>query len=366
MLEVFGVSEHVESVYVTLLNRPTAGVQEIAKLLGLSEEQVHDALDELARLSLVRSLSEQPGTIHPVSPEIGLEYLLAREQAELLNRQHQIECSRASVAALVASLSSHQDDPPTNVSLSQVFGLDAIRTKLEQLTYDTRREVLSLMPDGPQTSDNMEASRPLDEMLLRRGVEILTIYQESVRNDPQSRRYTKWLTDLGGQVRTTAILPLRLLIFDRDIAVVPVNPRESEVGVTIMQGSGPVAAMCVLFNTIWEMATPFGETRAPQSEISLTEQELAVVRLLAKGDTDAAISRKLGVSPRTAGRLAAEVMTRLDAKSRFQAGVRVGELRLHLRPSLPFYPQCRLKERDQRRRTRFRVRVWACEFHYGL
>jgi sugar-specific transcriptional regulator TrmB/DNA-binding CsgD family transcriptional regulator len=330
VLEAFGVEKETEAVYIALLNQPTAGVREIAELLGLSDGRIHQALAELARLSLVRPSWGDPRIIRPVSPDIGLQYLLAREEAELLQRQNQIESSRAAIAELIAELSvqggtalSHEAD------LSQVFGLEAIRTKLIQFAYSTRQQVLSLMPDGAQTSENMEASRPLDEMLLRRGVEILTVYLDSVRNDQGSREYVKWLLDLGGQIRTVAILPLRLLVFDRNIAVIPLNPRQSEVGVAIVQGNGPVAAMCALFDKIWESAAPYGETPSRETGLSLTELEFTVARLLAHGDTDATISRKLGVSPRTAGRIASELMAKVGAKSRFQAGVRIGELGWH-------------------------------------
>jgi DNA-binding NarL/FixJ family response regulator len=67
----------------------------------------------------------------------------------------------------------------------------------------------------------------------------------------------------------------------------------------------------------------------------LTSEQLAVVRFLALGDTDAVIGRKLGISQRTTGRLVSEIMTKLGTRSRFQAGVRVGELGWH---NLPLHP----------------------------
>ncbi|MFE4605468.1 LuxR C-terminal-related transcriptional regulator, partial [Kitasatospora indigofera] len=51
-----------------------------------------------------------------------------------------------------------------------------------------------------------------------------------------------------------------------------------------------------------------------------------VLRLLAAGLTDAAISRKLEVSERTVRRLVAELIADLGAESRFQAGVHAARL----------------------------------------
>src|SRR5580658_2974964 len=111
MLEALGVNHCAESVYVLLLKQPMASVRELAGLLDLSEDEVHAALDELARLSLVRPSWDESGSMRPVSPDVGLEYLLTREQAQLLRRQSQIESSRAAVAALIAELSDQQTIP---------------------------------------------------------------------------------------------------------------------------------------------------------------------------------------------------------------------------------------------------------------
>lgn len=333
ILGVFGVAPCVEAVYITLLSKPMARVPQIAEELGMSEAAVHEALDELSRLSLVGMSRDDPDTAQPISPDVGLKYLLAREQVEVLQRLAQIENGRAAIASLIAELPTGSHEPPADASLIQVLGLDAVRVKLRQLAYETRYEVLSLMPDGAQTPDNMAASQPLDEMLLDRRVRMRTVYLDSVRNEPNSRQYANWLIEQGGQVRTTAVLPLRMIVCDRKVAVLPLNPRRSEGGVAIINGEGPAAAMCALFEQIWEVATPFGEAPAPHPDLELTQQEVAVVRFLAEGDTDETISRKLGFSTRTAGRIASEIMAKLNAKSRFQAGVRVAERGWHLVPA---------------------------------
>ncbi|MGP3965313.1 response regulator transcription factor [Nonomuraea sp. 3N208] len=59
---------------------------------------------------------------------------------------------------------------------------------------------------------------------------------------------------------------------------------------------------------------------------TLTEQQRAVLRLLATGAKDAAIARSMGVSTRTITRLVSELTAALGASSRFQAGVRAARL----------------------------------------
>jgi DNA-binding CsgD family transcriptional regulator/sugar-specific transcriptional regulator TrmB len=332
VLEPFGVERQSELVYLAMLKNPAAGTADIAQEAGISEAEVHHAFDELSRLKLLRPSWESPGTLRPVSPDVGMESLLAREEAELHQRQSQIERGRSALATLLADLSTQPQSVHTEVE--EVNGLDAIRVKLEQLARLTRFQVLSLMPGGPQSPENMEASKPLDEELLGRSVEILTVYLDSVRNDQRSLAYVRWLVDAGGGVRTTPVLPLRMLIFDRERAVLPLHVDRTSDGIIILRGEGPVAAMCVLFHQIWQAAVPFGEEPSTAPETPLTPQERAVLGLLIQGDTDDALARRLGVSRRTIGRIVSDIMCRLGARSRFQAGVYAAVQGWHMLPAV--------------------------------
>jgi DNA-binding CsgD family transcriptional regulator len=195
---------------------------------------------------------------------------------------------------------------------------------LEQLAHKTQYEVLTFAPGGAQSAQALQASKPLDEQLLGRAVNIRTIYLDSVRNDPPTVSYARWLTALGGQVRTVPVLPLRLIVVDRSVAVVPLDPNVTSAGITLLRSPGAVAAMHALFEQVWENATPLGVAQ-PRVRQNLTRQDAALLRLLSQGDTDEVVARKLGVSVRTVRRMASELMAELGARSRFQAGVRASE-----------------------------------------
>jgi DNA-binding NarL/FixJ family response regulator len=112
-----------------------------------------------------------------------------------------------------------------------------------------------------------------------------------------------------------------MTIIDRMTALVPIDPADSRKGALEVRGNGLVIALCLLFDLVWEHSTPFGETPATDEQ-GLTDQELAILSLLYAGLTDEAIGRKLGLSERTVRRIVAEIMKRLDATSRFQAGAK--------------------------------------------
>ncbi|MEY9872374.1 DNA-binding CsgD family transcriptional regulator [Streptacidiphilus sp. MAP12-33] len=205
--------------------------------------------------------------------------------------------------------------------------VDAVRERLADLTAHVREELLALCPGGAQTEDNLNASRPLDEALLDRGVRMRTLYVDSVRAHAPSVAYANWLSGRGGQTRTVAALPLRMIITDRECALVPANPERSEEGAVLLRGPGTVAGLCALFDNLWATGTPLGE-QVPASEEELGRQEREVLRLLAQGLTDEAVAVRLGVSLRTTRRITAKLMEHLNAKSRFQAGMRASELGL--------------------------------------
>ena len=152
-----------------------------------------------------------------------------------------------------------------------------------------------------------------------------TVYQDSVRNDPEMLAYAHWLTEEGAQVRTSPVLPSRLLIFDRTVAVVPIDPENSRAGALCTRSPGIVASLISLFQQTWHSAVPLGADRPRQDERGLSAQEQELLKLLASGLTDEAAGKRLGVSLRTVRRQMAALMERLNATSRFEAGLKAAQ-----------------------------------------
>jgi DNA-binding NarL/FixJ family response regulator len=114
-----------------------------------------------------------------------------------------------------------------------------------------------------------------------------------------------------------------LFVVDRGVAVLAVGPRGDRCEAVVLRGPS-VEGMHALFEEFWAAASPWGPP-APSNEPNLTAQQRMVVRLLAEGLTDEGISRRIGVSLRTVRRIASELMARLTARSRFEAGVKAAQ-----------------------------------------
>lgn len=256
-LEVLGLSAAEEAVYQSLLAKNDEGVGELSARLALPESEVRDCLDRLLDMELLRPSRDNPGLLRAVSPEMGFELILRRQEAELLCRQQELARSKEAVARTVATYA--QERSATDVDgAERLMGLDAIQRRLESLTRELRGECLSIAPGGAHSPASLDAARQLDERALDRGIQLMTIYQDSARNDPTTYGYARWLSDRGGQVRTCPETPPRLLLFDRRVAVVPIDPHNTRLGALCTSSPGIVASLVALFEQTWETAIPLG------------------------------------------------------------------------------------------------------------
>ncbi|MGW3393421.1 LuxR C-terminal-related transcriptional regulator [Streptomyces hydrogenans] len=321
-LGMLGLSTDQEAVYRSLLTGSGEGVERLAARLGITESQVRDALDHLVDLELLRPSRDVPGMLRAVGPETGFQTIIRRREAELLRRQEDLLRSKETVARTVAAYAAER--PASLEDAERLIGLDAIQSRLESLARDLTDECCSIEPGGAQSRAGLDAARPLDERALARGVTLRTIYQDSARNDPATFAYARWHTEHGGQIRTCPETPPRMVVFDRRVAVVPIDPANTRLGALCTASPGIVAPLLALFEQTWNLAVPLGaDHRAgtPESD-GLSPVELSLLRLLASGLTDEAAAKRLGLSLRTVRRHMAALMERLDATSRFEAGLK--------------------------------------------
>lgn len=212
--------------------------------------------------------------------------------------------------------------------IERLVGIDAIRERIRILARSCIREVCSFIPGGVQSAASLLFTQAVDIGATNRGVQLRAVCLDSVRSDPVTRKYAEWMIDIGSEVRTAPALPLRMLIVDRQTAVVPVDTAGGGAVELVISGTGIVTALVALFNAVWMEALPFASARcrtdedlsAQMRDESLSTQERQVLTLLAEGHTDEAIARRLSISLRTTRRVAARLLARLGARSRFQAG----------------------------------------------
>ncbi len=313
MLESVGLTPQAERVYAAMIRLPAADAAAVADELELPAAEVQDALRLLAERALVVPAGE--GGWRAVGPQAALSALLAEQEAELAARRERLEAVRAWAVALEAEhdLSRPRDE------LIRLVGTAAVRERLTTAADGVRQECLSFTVDREMSPEALEAAKVNNRRVMSRGVSMRNVYQETVRQDPDNLAFAKWMTAHGGQSRTVPLVPFRMVIIDRAVAFLAVNPADSREGALEIRSPAVVNALCVLFEQVWESGTPFGEP-PKVDEDGLSPQDQALLRLLDAGHTDESAGRKLGLSARTVRRVIAELTDRMGVESRFQAG----------------------------------------------
>ncbi|MGW1013983.1 LuxR C-terminal-related transcriptional regulator [Streptomyces termitum] len=319
MLQALGVSAGATAVYQAMLDHPRHGIDMLARECGLTSSQVHDCLDELGQLMLVRASSEHPGQMRAVAPDIGLADLMARQEAELAARQAQLAASRAAVTRMVADRAEHR-----SAHGERILGMDALHAQLERLCRAARTEIIGVQP-GIQSPDDLDVARDHDLAALDRGVAMRTLYQDMARRQSHVAAYGHTLLSHGGEVRTAPTIPQRMVIVDRTHALVPIDPAHTRKGALHVVEPGIVAALLELFDQAWSTAVPLGATRPDDPRTGLTDHERELLRLLGSGLTDETTGQRLGLAARTIRRQVASIMERLGATSRFEAGIKAAQ-----------------------------------------
>lgn len=124
--------------------------------------------------------------------------------------------------------------------------------------------------------------------------------------------------EAGEQIRVVADLPTRLFVIGGTHAVLPEPLGFADEPRVLVRQPSLVAAVTMLFELMWDRATPVLELDLGEARPDLRR---FLLERMAEGDQDEQIARTLGVSLRTVRRRIAALMTEVGADTRFQVGV---------------------------------------------
>jgi DNA-binding NarL/FixJ family response regulator len=141
--------------------------------------------------------------------------------------------------------------------------------------------------------------------------------------DRVTQRYLHELAQLGVLVRLAECIPARAIIVDRSIALLTVpGQRGPDEQMAVVRDPSLVSWLVMSFEQLWADSMPLeAPASATRQDVQLAHTQAAILRMLAEGEKDEAISRRLSISVRTCRRHIADYMAQVGASSRFQAGV---------------------------------------------
>ncbi|GAB3938767.1 helix-turn-helix domain-containing protein [Kribbella albertanoniae] len=319
MLDPLGVDEATFAVYHALLSQPDSTPEEIAALVQRPVNDVHELLNKLRKLDLLVPTWANPDGEHAVHPRVGLANLAERRRTEL-NAELGLLREAETSAEVIAEQYNELLTARSSGDVEAIKGRANASRRIDELAQKVQHSFWALTPVHID-----DAVRPIegspDLPLLERGIKMRAVYLQSMMDSKVASEYAATIHRLGGEVRATPTLPMRLLIFDQEIAVMPMDPGNHAAGAVIHRSPAVVNVAVALFDSYWSRASGLFSPEDRDNETPLTPHEAEVLRLLAGGAKDEQVARLLGISLRTARRITANLSERLDAASRFELGV---------------------------------------------
>ncbi|MEV6906868.1 helix-turn-helix transcriptional regulator [Amycolatopsis sp. NPDC051071] len=197
--------------------------------------------------------------------------------------------------------------------LSLVVGAEPARDRagLTELLAAATSEVLVMSTGADSAFQRIALAN------VRPGVRYKVLFPDSARMSAALNRMSR----AGAEVRTDAEVPMDALVIDRTSVVLPDG---RQTGSAVFRLPGVVTATVGLFERIWQAAAPLVplDLAEPEDASMLTCRERELLTLLFSGTTDESAAARLGISVRTVRRMVADIMNRLGARSRFQAGAK--------------------------------------------
>ena len=206
---------------------------------------------------------------------------------------------------------------------TELRGIPTITRFLESAVDDATTELLTAQPQASRGMSQLNAALERDGQALERGVALRTLYQHSARRSSATTKYVHAVSKLGAEVRTLDEFFNRMIVVDRQLAVIP-SAESLNIAIVIREPS-VVAYLVDVFERSWERARPFGDKESSTVRGIAVEQRAMTIRMLIEGHADPSSAKRLGVSPRTYAGYVADLKDEYEAQTRFQLGYYMGQ-----------------------------------------
>jgi DNA-binding CsgD family transcriptional regulator len=320
----WGLSPLADVIYRRLVLLGPGGDARLSQELGVERGRVRTGVEELVAAGAVRQ-SGEGGQRRWVARDVD-------EVAEILrDRRAPVVVSEQCRRHVAAVAGLHLERIPPKL-VRVLPSRDRARIRIAELAYRERREHLAINTEDVFTADATRVAGPIDRALVARGIRLRTLGLPPQDGSPEE-------VAPGCEHRQAPSLPLKLMVFDRRVALFPRDPANFDAGAVEVSDGDAVAHLTQLFYKIWRTARDPRRQEVPA--IVLTSREQTILTLLAAGASEEAAAEQLRLSRRTVVYTMRALMDRLGVENRFQLALVLGAARA---VPLPPAVECPLPE----------------------
>ncbi|WIG55883.1 MAG: hypothetical protein OJF61_001671 [Rhodanobacteraceae bacterium] len=319
-LALLGIGDLEERVYRTLLERRRASAADVANELAISPDDAAGLLEHLESLGLATHLPESPKAYVAVEPELAIDALIKQ-------RQHSLEQARKAVPILAKAFAQatveHAERQPV---IESVTNRAHLRHLLAQLHQSSRTDLMVFQKGPVIVPGDQFMGDAITETSIR------TVSDESYLEAPGGLEALYKDMARGEQARTFSRLPFKMVIADKRTALINLDAQDPDAPKILIHRSTLLEALCLLFEFVWEKATPIVTARDGELKLKPdihrhgSESVQALIPLLSAGLNDKAIAQKLNISASTLNRRMGDLMSLYGARTRFQLGLQVARM----------------------------------------
>jgi hypothetical protein len=334
-LEVLGLSAVEEDLYRHLLRHPGSSLEDVHVLLGHPPDAIATAAERLRDSRVITERDD--GATWPVEPDIAVGQLAEQRLQDLYRDIRAVTSVQPILAALRREGRGAHDAENGNGTgtgsasgagdplMERLTELPSIRSRIDDLAFFARQEILAVEPYDALTAENIEHSRPLDLRCLRRGVRMRSLVRARALRDARTAAYLQELHAAGTEIRVAGDLTELMLIYDRHTALVPLDPEDTSRGALCTREEALVGNFVQRFEYLWQHAAEFtdavSETGLPEPGPELPEVRRKILWSMCSEAKDETRARGIGMSLRTYRRHLARLMEELGAENRAHAAL---------------------------------------------
>jgi DNA-binding CsgD family transcriptional regulator/DNA-binding MarR family transcriptional regulator len=309
-LETLGVSELEERAYCMILEHHTATMEDVAASLSLPSDDAQRLLDTIESHGLASRSPDRPPRYIAVPPEVAIEALINQRQSGL-------EKARLAIPKLKKRAKLHADADEREQVVEVIEDSAVLAQIVDRFQKGVKHEIIGFQRAPilfPRESDPVPV-----------GTQAKIVSDASYLEIPGAIESLRQSVEMGEEARTYAKLPFKMLIVDRRLGLITLHSGNIGGAALLVRQSALLDAMCMLFDLVWERATPIvtkasGMLEANHSSSRLTKTAEQLIPLLAAGLNDKAIAAELNISAMTLNRRIGELLKYFGIRTRFQLG----------------------------------------------